>query len=225
MPRKRYRKYNRKRKRYNKRNRMNTYSLKGPVQQPDRVMIKLKYTEIVNYSGSPLIEQIFRANGIFDPNLTSSGLQPNGFDQWAALYDRYRVHACKINTSIIATGTGNASNTCIVSVTPSNLPTAVGSSLEGIIGNPYCKYKVVGPNLGTSIAYISNYVNIKNFMGKKGVPYDDVNQAETNADPSRQVYWVIEAGTIDKLTNIDIKMMHVMTYYVEFFDRRQLSRS
>lgn len=33
----------------------------------------------------------FRLNSLYDPDFTGSGSQPTTFDQWMALYDRYRV--------------------------------------------------------------------------------------------------------------------------------------
>jgi hypothetical protein len=35
--------------------------------------------------------QVFRVNGLYDPDQTGTGAQPVYFDQWMALYNRYRV--------------------------------------------------------------------------------------------------------------------------------------
>lgn len=39
----------------------------------------------------------FRLNSLYDPDATGTGSQPTGFDQWMALYERYRVIACEVD--------------------------------------------------------------------------------------------------------------------------------
>jgi hypothetical protein len=42
----------------------------------------------------------FRLNSLYDPDFTGGGSQPTTFDQWMALYDRYRVIACEVDLSV-----------------------------------------------------------------------------------------------------------------------------
>lgn len=42
----------------------------------------------------------FRLNSLFDPDFTGGGTQPTTFDQWMALYDRYRVLACTVDLTL-----------------------------------------------------------------------------------------------------------------------------
>lgn len=39
----------------------------------------------------------WRLNSLYDPDFTGGGNQPTTFDQWMALYDRYRVIACEVD--------------------------------------------------------------------------------------------------------------------------------
>lgn len=230
MPRRRP--YNRRKKTYRKyrkgnrnpRNRIVTSKLSGPAQQPDRLMVKLKYTQKIDFSGANTVAQIFRANGLFDPDLSGSGFQPNGFDQYAAFYTRYRVHAAKIEGWYI-TDAATAGGTAVVSIAPSSTPTTVGGAFEGIIGNPYVKWCTVGPSSGENNQKLTNYVSIQKFQGKPGVKYDDVNAALIGALPSRETYWICEASAVDGISNVDMTGIFCITYYCEFYDRRQLSRS
>lgn len=41
----------------------------------------------------------FSLNSLYDPNFTGTGVQPLGFDQYAQLYTRYRVHSVRIEVS------------------------------------------------------------------------------------------------------------------------------
>ena len=71
---------------------------------PDRHVARLKYCDFVTLnataSGSavPLIHH-FRANSLYDPDQSSSGHQPRGFDELAAIYDHYCVIGSKIKVS------------------------------------------------------------------------------------------------------------------------------
>lgn len=58
-------------------------------------MAMLKYVQTFSLStiagglGGP--EQVFRLNGLFDPDLTGVGHQPYGYDQITSIYNKYRV--------------------------------------------------------------------------------------------------------------------------------------
>ncbi len=55
--------------------------------------LTFKYTELFTSSVATITgtQQIMRLNSLFDPDSTGVGHQPLGFDQIAALYNRYRV--------------------------------------------------------------------------------------------------------------------------------------
>lgn len=38
-----------------------------------------------------VLSRAFRLNSVYDPDLSGTGNQPVGFDQWAAFYNKYRV--------------------------------------------------------------------------------------------------------------------------------------
>lgn len=49
----------------------------------------------------------WRLNSLYDPDFTGSGSQPTTWDQWMALYDRYRVIATEVDLTICSqNGTG-----------------------------------------------------------------------------------------------------------------------
>lgn len=218
--------YNKKRRfKKKKRNMLNKVVIRNALS-PDKVMVKLRYPSFVNYNGQPTLDQVYRANSLFDPDLTGTGFQPNGFDEWSAFYNRYRVHACKIEAKIISTSATSPGNAGFISIVPTNEATLSGTLIEGVLGNAYCKWANYGPNVGTSTTQLSNYINIGNFMGKEGVPYDDVNQAAVTANPAREVFWHATVQSADQTSSVsNIRVMFILTYYTEFFSRKELARS
>jgi hypothetical protein len=81
----------------------------APSYIPDREFVTFKYAdEIVISATTNVLRYQWRANGLYDPNKTATGAQPVGFDEWATLYDRYRV-VYVIHDIWISSSTGNGS--------------------------------------------------------------------------------------------------------------------
>lgn len=90
--------------------RQSVYVGRGPV--PPETIVWMKYAQDFNSSASAL-DQVFNLNSIFDPDRTGTGHQPLGRDQYATLYNRYRVTDVKVK--IVAVQDGG------VGVSPSKL--------------------------------------------------------------------------------------------------------
>lgn len=58
----------------------------------------LRYSDNISIASSAgiLNKHVFRANGPWDPDVTATGHQPMGFDQWAILYNHMVVVGAKI---------------------------------------------------------------------------------------------------------------------------------
>jgi len=65
----------------------------GPI--PPSAKVALRYVAGFISDGSAF-DQVFNLNSIFDPDRTGTGHQPLGRDQYATLYNRYRVLAVKV---------------------------------------------------------------------------------------------------------------------------------
>ncbi len=77
-----------------KRRRKTTASFVDRVTGPQTLIRKLRYCdrlEIDPGASSALGEHFFSCVGLFDPDITGTGHQPMGFDQYMALYDHYQV--------------------------------------------------------------------------------------------------------------------------------------
>jgi len=70
-------------------------------------LVRLRYVEEISLDpvSGGLAYYTFRANSLFDPNLTGSGHQPRGFDQWATLYNHYTVIGAKCSATFLANST------------------------------------------------------------------------------------------------------------------------
>jgi len=90
--------------------RKRTYRRRRDVFRPQRMLrvgfpkttaVKLRYIDSfsLNPLAATLSTYVFRANSVFDPNLTGVGHQPSNFDMWANLYNHYMVIGSKITAT------------------------------------------------------------------------------------------------------------------------------
>lgn len=66
---------------------------------PTKKTVKLRYCQEISLTitSGYMAYHGFRLNSLFDPDYTSTGHQPLGFDQWAAIYDKYCVTRAAIS--------------------------------------------------------------------------------------------------------------------------------
>jgi len=57
---------------------------------------------------------VYRGNSLFDPDYSSGGHQPSGYNFWKQAYDRYRVFASRIKIHLISTTTASEHQRLIV---------------------------------------------------------------------------------------------------------------
>lgn len=91
------------RRRRKKRRRIKRLPLNG---FPSSKMVRLRYCTEVSLTGSSTY--VFRANSLFDPDLTGVGEQPANFGRWMAVYDHYTVVGSKIRVMYAPTTSTNA---------------------------------------------------------------------------------------------------------------------
>lgn len=100
---------------------------------PNTKTVALRYvtTQAINTSSSNTV-RVFRANSIFDPDFTGGGHQPMYRDQYALIYDDYRVN--------YATITMVAINTHIVNTA---IPATLGATQYYALNERACRMWIV----------------------------------------------------------------------------------
>lgn len=76
---------------------------KAPM--PNIFATKFRYQDVVSINpgaGGTAGVHVFSANGMYDPDVTSTGHQPRGFDQLMAMYDHYVVIGAKITVEFVS---------------------------------------------------------------------------------------------------------------------------
>jgi len=153
-----------------------------PTQvMPRRLLVKLPYWDVLDIgeSGNVTAEYSMALNGIFDPDLTGTGHQPRGRDQYATLYAGYLVRGCRWSVRLY--GADDAAITAAginimggVICGPEGVATEIlGSSISDFMEYPadkkYMKVRYFARNTGMTNAgfalgqsvRMSGYVNCK----------------------------------------------------------------
>lgn len=211
-----------KKKRFTRRRKTNLRSMviRGPPVVPDRTFVKLKYfRENANLiTGSASVTFSFRGNGAYDPETGLGGHSPLGYDQWAQLYQNYRVH--KSSIFITPTSTTVPFNFSITPSTFTNRPNSTALAKE----LPYTRYRTVGNMAQGKGVGVRNTMYSKKIFGVKSISYEDGFRSDVGNVPQDQWFWVMNISSyngsaITLLANIEV------IYWVEFFNRYELGQS
>lgn len=187
-------------------------------------MEKLSWTQ----ASGALGDNIYRGNSLFDPDLTGTGGQPNGFDQWAAFYASYTVLGSKCEVTTIVNGGTGGPNTNRFGITPTNFSSAFGvSSQEQVEEQPYTvsKEAIMGA-VGIGQAKAQQYMSTAKIMGvvRPYVQISDSASALVSANPTNQWYWHVWNYTPSGDTQSLFQIVK-LTYYAVFETRNQLAIS
>jgi hypothetical protein len=139
-----------KRKRFRRRKARTSYAKAFPKS----MAVKLTYCDTIAIPNTDdgNAAYRFRLNSIFDPDMTGTGHQPRGHDQWATIYSKYCVVGAKVKVEPIysssSTGAGNTEVT-IKGYIDDDI-TATNYSAEdiielGMLGNK-CQIVTIGQN-------------------------------------------------------------------------------
>jgi hypothetical protein len=185
-----------------------------------------KGTQLSPLTGGGAVGYVFSANGIYDPNVTSTGHQPMGFDQLMALYEQYYVVSSTITIRFNA----------FQSLIP--IPVAVylspdASVLTGasqIMENGLCKSALLSGFSGTLSATtaltlscdVPRYYN----RGKKAMLNDPELAGSAAANPVEQVYFIVTAWqALGDTATTTIHFDVILSYDVWFTEPRKLAIS
>jgi len=161
----------------------------------------------------------FSCNGLFDPNITGTGHQPLGFDEWSAIYQKYRVLKSKITVHFVP-NTVTTDSQAICGVRTQNASGNV-NNLQRNIELPNSRYTIVSGDLNPRT--VSCYWNINQLASKT----DEQNMnADTTANPLQDEYFVIYYGSMDVIQDpLPVRCLVKIDYTVRFFDTRTLQQS
>lgn len=204
--------------------------IRQPTSLPDRLYVKLRYRENLafNQTLGALADNVYRGNSLNDPDLTGTGGQPLGFDQWAAFYASYTVLGSKIEvTTMNSDGTANVPNTRF-GITPTLFSTVFATTAQEQAEElPYAiaRSNTMGAQ-GIGQGYAKQYMSTAKIWGvvRPAVQIEDGYSALTNASPSDQWFWHVWNYVPSGATQ-NLQVIVKITYFAVFEVRQQLALS
>lgn len=204
---------------------------------PSKKLVKLRYTDQTITVDAPIGghgSHVFRANSVFDPDYTSLGHQPMGFDQWANIYTRYTVVGAKMTvryTPIAASN--NVPGYMGTTLGTTADPLAGFSSINNILESKLTgKYMVVGSiyspaisSRGDGYPAVSRYFSAKKFFGKVNVQDGNSTSALVTTNPSDTAYFSVWVASIDANNPASVSMTVSIDYIVLFHEPKTLDGS
>lgn len=187
--------------------------------RPNEMKIALAYTENFETATTSTLnlDRVFNLNSAFDPYRTGAGHQPREFDQWAAIYGRYRVD--RVDVKVIYTNA--PSDGAVVSILGSNDVNAL-TLITDIIEQPFCIWKPFAIGGGGVTLSKTFYLNEITGVSYSTYRDDDRYQALVSTDPSELI--ALHVGFFTRsgfTTNIYVYMKQ----YITFFDPNYVSQS
>jgi hypothetical protein len=202
--------------------------IRQPSGVADRLFVKLRYREQVNFTQTlgSLAENIYRGNSLFDPDLTGTGGQPLGFDQWAAFYGSYTVLGSAVEIESMMNGSPplNARHGVFPSVSSASLGTTDHERAEE---QPYAITRSLHMgNTGVGQGMLKAYMSTAKIWGvvRPAVQIEDGFSATVGSNPTDAWYWHVfnycPGGSTQSLC-----MNIILTYFVVFEGRTMLQLS
>jgi len=189
---------------------------------PRRTMVKLVYHETY-LSGSIATgsdDRLYDLNSIYDPNRSGTGHQPMGRDQWATMYNRYRVHSAKVEVTFnYMHGSGLQATIIGTNDTASIAP------YDAAAEQPM---SVSGSNTGYGNRIkLKKTFNLPRLNGQTKQQYiaDDRFQAQMGSNPSELLCLHIVTAPGDGVSTYVYSYSVKIVYTVEFFDGITLAQS
>ncbi len=183
---------------------------------PDRVRVTLRYTTKVALTSSVTASTyLWRGNDLYDPDVTSTGGQPNNFDDWMVQYSKFRVHGSRARLHLGSTSTA-ALGLVSFGVSQSG---GTGSVVTTVSSRP--RQKVHWVNGGQSDVFDDQRYTTKQVLGMTQSQFEGSDQliGTASGTPALSWYWMLTQESYDGSTSTSTYGLVIIDYDVEFFSR------
>ncbi len=192
---------------------------------PDQIRVSLVYEDLIPITtvANSYYTQIFRGNSLFDPDLTGIGHQPRYFDQYAAIYNKYKVYSSKIEIFVTNASATVPIGICILPLTDQQTSTLWYQSAE----MPRAKStKHLIPIASRYPVELDHFATTNEIIGlQPGQINDEDYGALVTGSPAQVWYWNILFQSADQTTILAAYLRVRLTYDSLFYDKTYVGPS
>ncbi len=163
----------------------------------NRKTVRLKYFEehAIDAGGLNAVSTVmYRANGMFDPSVSTGGTQPLGFDEYMKHYKHFTVRSARIKVTFLSTNSDiNSQYSCFLSRKNDESPL---SNKKQLAEQPSTKHGVMHAfGSGGDHVILTDTINISQFFSQD-IMAGRIFAGQSAADPTEQVYWHVAVAGI-----------------------------
>lgn len=194
---------------------------KAPSGMPYKRYVRMRYSTqiVVGSSLGAKAEYAFHCNSIFDPDVTGIGHQPLGHDEWANLYDKYRVVRSKITVQSVNSSTPSS----IITLLKTDDLTGTAGSCSADIEQGRTTWRVQGNTAAQQAVTLKSSFNVKREF--PNLDKDDTLTGTFGANPGEGKYWIVALQAVDSASTVSSPMLVTIDYYVELTVPKILTQS
>lgn len=203
---------------------------------PDKAFVQLRYCDEAQFSigvGQLTNFRVYRVNSINDPSAqTETDTRPRGYNQWATMYNRYRVYGCKVVFTMWTESTIQTNETStngIIWIAPraaSDASPAPGSGavMEDIDNLRGVTRKYVSNYAGSRVVnHLTRYFSVKSVEGQRSGDERDFSGSmgvDTGTNPFiMPTFWIGYTKTGENTAIATRGYMIVrITYYAKLYN-------
>lgn len=205
------------------------YRLMGNTPLPQSFITKLKYVDsfAINPTAAAVGVYSFRANDLFDPNYTSVGHQPNGFDQIMALYNHFTVIGSTLKFTVSVPSNNDQPFVMGVHLDDDVNITDPGS-VTAVMEQPRTNRKIVPkPSAATSKDLeINQFFSAKKFFGVNAIVSESNYRGNASASPNEIAMYHCFIGPMDATSDLASYVCTVeIEYTAVFTEPKDLNQS
>lgn len=171
---------------------------------------------------------VWSGNDLYNPNLTGSGHQPFGFDQWGAIFSRYTVYGSQCELEVLPTSTSSVgAYTYKICLVPFALGSGLSSLNEDYVAEmPMAKTKSMNVYTAGAPNKIISYASTAKVFGVPNAAIDvDDTYSGSISTPAVKVWaWWVKVNDLvsSGSTAYDVRIR--IKYYAKLY-RNQLDTS
>jgi len=188
---------------------------------PMQRIAKLRYcmTTTLDATSATRVLQQFRANSLFDPDFTSGGHQPYGFDTLDSIYNHYEVLSSVLTVTAVPSSLNSVNAYMTVGVLVSDDST-VTTSVDTIREQANGKFVLLGGD-GSPVTVVQKYN--RNVMFPRSSDYSTGSIMSTN--PSDEAYFTVYAAPIAGIEPGAVYLMCTIDFVARFWELKDLGQS
>lgn len=194
---------------------------KSPM--PLKFATKLRYVEnfTVDAPASGLAASyVFNAGDLNDPNVTSVGHQPRGFDQIIAMYDHFVVIGSKISVTLSAATTETANQICGVALRDgSTVDTDPNDYLEG----GTCRSVTIVPDQPSRTVTMT--YSPKKFLGRSHPMSDPNLKGTATTTPTESAFYHVFSAGLNATNPTTVTCTAIIDYLAVFIEPKDVAQS